>query len=167
MNLPVAPPAFDATTGPRRRHRADRGADIAAACTLVVLELLALAVVFGLWLLSGIDTDTARIVGFDRLWGYLAAVGGVGLLAVVAAAIAARAGAIVTVVSQGAMAALVCVIVVGGTMAERSAHPHSRTPADSPPTPPRPCSRATDCSPAASPPTCTPWSPTATSTSMS
>lgn len=48
-----------------------------------------------------------------------------GLLAVVAAAIAARAGAIVTVVSQGVMAALVCVLVVGGMMAERSA-PGSR-----------------------------------------
>lgn len=128
MNLPVAPPAFDATTGPRRGHRADRGADLGAGCALVALELLALAVVFGLWLLSGIDLDTGRLVEFDRLWGYLTAAGGVGLLAVVAAAIAARAGAVATVVSQGAVAALVCVIVVGGAMAERSVHPHSRVP---------------------------------------
>lgn len=60
MNLPIAPPAFDATTGPRRRHRADLGADIGAGCALVVLELLALAVVFGLWFLSGLDLDTGR-----------------------------------------------------------------------------------------------------------
>lgn len=61
MNLPIAPPAFDATTGPKQRHRADLGA-----------------------------------------------------VAVVAAAVAARAGAVVTVISQVVMAVLVCVCVFGG-----------------------------------------------------
>ncbi|MEV0469766.1 hypothetical protein AB0I50_07065, partial [Streptomyces prunicolor] len=43
MDLPVAPPAFDATTGSRQRRRVDRGADIAAGGGLVLLELIALA----------------------------------------------------------------------------------------------------------------------------
>jgi steroid 5-alpha reductase family enzyme len=118
MNLPIAPPAFDATTGPRPRHRADRGADIGAGCALVVLELIALAAIFGLWFLSGIDLDTGTTVGVDPLWGCLTAAGAVGLLTVLAAAVAARAGAVVTVVSQGVMATLVCVIVFGGTAAQ-------------------------------------------------
>ncbi|TGZ16958.1 hypothetical protein DV517_19310 [Streptomyces sp. S816] len=109
MDLPVAPPAFDATTGPRQRGRADLGADIGAGCGLVFLELI-----FWLWFLSGFNLDPGRTVTADSLWSYLAAAGGVGVLAVVAAAIAARAGAVVTVVSQALMAALICVIVFGG-----------------------------------------------------
>ncbi|MGM9334774.1 DUF6234 family protein [Streptomyces murinus] len=62
MDLPVAPPAFDATTGPRQRSRADLGADIGAGCGLVFLELIALAVIFWLWFLSGFNLDPARTV---------------------------------------------------------------------------------------------------------
>ncbi|MEV6840207.1 DUF6234 family protein [Streptomyces sp. NPDC051133] len=118
MNLPIAPPAFDATTGPRSRHRADRGADIGAGCALVLLELIALVVVFGLWALSGFTLDPAGTARTDSLWNYLTAAGGIGLLALVAAAIAARAGAVVTVVAQATMAALICVIVVAGAAAQ-------------------------------------------------
>ncbi|MEV5983866.1 DUF6234 family protein [Streptomyces sp. NPDC052051] len=114
MDLPVAPPAFDATTGPGQRRRADRGVDIGAGCGLVVLELIALAVIFGLWLLSGVDLDPARTVRPDSLWNYLAAVGGVGALAIAAAVTAAWAGAVVTVVTQAVMAALTCLIIFGG-----------------------------------------------------
>jgi len=120
MDLPVAPPAFDATTGPRRRDRAHLGADIGAGCGLVLLELAALLVILGRWFLSGVDFDPARTVVVDSLWGYLVAVGGVGVLAVVAAVIAACTRAIVTVVSQGVMAALICLIVFGG--AELQSH---------------------------------------------
>ncbi|MGW4887836.1 DUF6234 family protein [Streptomyces murinus] len=73
MDLPVAPPAFDATTGPRQRSRADLGADIGAGCGLVFLELIALAVIFWLWFLAGFDLDPARTVTTDSLWGYVAA----------------------------------------------------------------------------------------------
>ncbi|MEU6671365.1 DUF6234 family protein [Streptomyces sp. NPDC046727] len=118
MNLPVAPPAFDATAGPRQRHRADRGADIGAGCGLVFLELIALVVIFGLWFLSGFNLDPGKTVRTDSLWGYLAAAGGVGALALVALVIAARAGAVVTVVSQGIMAALICLVVFGGSAAQ-------------------------------------------------
>ncbi|MBY8843108.1 DUF6234 family protein [Streptomyces sp. SP2-10] len=114
MNLPVAPRAHDATAEPGPRRRADRGADIGAGCGLVFLELTALVVIFGLWLLSGFNLDPARTVTTDSLWTYLAAAAGVGLLAVAAAAIAARAGAVVTVTTQAGMAVLVCVLVFGG-----------------------------------------------------
>ncbi|MFJ8095777.1 DUF6234 family protein [Streptomyces griseofuscus] len=105
MDLPVAPPAFDATTGPRQRGRADLGADIGAGCGLVFLELVALAVIFGLWFLSGFNLDPGRTVTTDSLWGYLAAAGGVGVLAV-------------AVVTQAGMAALICVLVFGGAAAQ-------------------------------------------------
>ncbi|WP_037673986.1 DUF6234 family protein [Streptomyces griseus] len=118
MNLPVAPPAFEDAGGPGKRGRADRGADVGAGCGLVLLELIALVVIFGLWLLSGFDLDPGTAVEIDSLWGYLAATGGIGALAVVAAAIAARAGAVVTVVSQGVMAALICLLVFGGAMVQ-------------------------------------------------
>ncbi|MEU6370090.1 DUF6234 family protein [Streptomyces sp. NPDC046931] len=118
MNLPIGPPAFDATTGSRRRHRADTGADIGAGCGLLLLELAALVVIFGLWFLSGFNLDPARTVETDSLWSYLAAAGGVGALAVLAVVIAARAGALVTVISQGVMVALVSLIVLGGAMVQ-------------------------------------------------
>lgn len=118
MDLPVAPPAFDATTGPGQRRRADRGADIGAGCGLVFLELVALSVIFGLWFRSGFTLDPAETVTTDSLWNYLAAAGGVGVLAIAAAAIAARAGALVTVGTQAVMAALICVIVFGGATAQ-------------------------------------------------
>ncbi|MEU1012748.1 DUF6234 family protein [Streptomyces sp. NPDC005890] len=118
MDLPTAPPAFDATEGPGSHRRADRGADIGAGCGLVVLELIALVVVFGLWWLSGFDLDPDGTVTADSLWGYLAAAGGVGVLAVAAAAVAARAGAFVTVAGQAVMAVLVCLAVFGGAAAQ-------------------------------------------------
>ncbi|MFE2580416.1 DUF6234 family protein [Streptomyces sp. NPDC059378] len=114
MDLPVAPPAFDATTGPRQRRRADRGADIAAGCGLVLLELIALAVIFGLWFISGFHLDPQETVTTDPLWGYLAAAGGVGAVAVAAAVTAARVDAVVTVVAQAVMAVLILMIVLGG-----------------------------------------------------
>ncbi|WP_244174656.1 DUF6234 family protein [Streptomyces murinus] len=70
------------------------------------LELIALVVIFWLWFLSGFNLDPGRTVTADSLCGYLAA------------AIAARAGAVVTVVSQALMAALICVIVFGGAAAQ-------------------------------------------------
>ncbi|MFI1754715.1 DUF6234 family protein [Streptomyces sp. NPDC020571] len=114
MELPVAPPAFDATVGTARRSRADLGADIGAGCGLVLLELLALAVILGLWFLSGFNLDPAESVPPDPLGNYLAAVGGVGVLAGAAAAVAARVRAVVTVVGQAVMVGLVCVVVFGG-----------------------------------------------------
>ncbi|POX63396.1 hypothetical protein C3492_12135 [Streptomyces sp. Ru62] len=118
MDLPVAPPAFDATDGPGPHRRADRGADVGAGCGLVFLELVALVVIFGLWALSGWTFDTAETATTDPLWNYLAAAGGVGVLALVAGLIAARAGAVVTVATQAVMATLVCLIVFGGAAAQ-------------------------------------------------
>ncbi|MET8770330.1 DUF6234 family protein [Streptomyces sp. NPDC004658] len=118
MDLPVAPPAFDATTGPGPHRRADRGADVAAGCGLVFLELAALAVIFGLWALSGWTFDPAETATTDPLWTYLAAAGGVGVLALVAGLIAARAGAFVTVATQTVVAALVCLVAFGGAAAQ-------------------------------------------------
>ncbi|KUL72246.1 MULTISPECIES: DUF6234 family protein [unclassified Streptomyces] len=114
MDLPSAPPAFDATRGPGPRRRADRGADVGAGCGLVLLELVSLVVIFGLWFLSGFHLDPADSASTDPLWTYLAGAGAVGVLAVVAAAVAARAGAVVTVVSQAVMALLICLVVFGG-----------------------------------------------------
>jgi hypothetical protein len=113
MDLPVAPPAFDATTGQGRRLRADRGADIGAGCGLMFLELITLVVIFGLWFLSGFNLDPGKTVTIDSLWNYLAAVGGVGVLAIGAAVIAARTGAVVTVATQAVMAVLACLIIFG------------------------------------------------------
>jgi len=80
----------------------------------VVLELGVLVVVFGLWFLSGFDLDPAASVSTDPLWNYLAGAGVVGVVAVVAAAVAAWQGAVVMVVSQVFVAVLVCVVVFGG-----------------------------------------------------
>ncbi|MGW3209955.1 DUF6234 family protein [Streptomyces sp. NPDC001135] len=128
MNLPVAPPAFDATNGPRRRGRADTGADIGAGCGLVLLELTALACDFGLWFLSGFHLDAAKTVKADPLWGYLTAAAGVGAFALVAALVAARARAFVTVVGQLVMAVLITVVVSAGAAAQ--AHDDANASAD-------------------------------------
>ncbi|MFI6543053.1 DUF6234 family protein [Streptomyces prunicolor] len=114
MDLPVAPPAFDATTGSRQRRHVDRGADIAAGCGLVLLELIALAVIFGLWFLSGFDLDSEKTATTDPLWGYLVAAGGVGVLAIAAAVTAAWVDAVVTVVTQAVMAVLIFMVFLGG-----------------------------------------------------
>ncbi|MEV6019110.1 DUF6234 family protein [Streptomyces sp. NPDC051997] len=118
MDLPVAPPAFDATTGPGRRSRVNRGADIAAGCVLVLLELIALAVIFGLWFLSGLELDPEKTGTTDPLWSYLFAAGGVGVLAIAAAVTAAWIDAVVTVVTQTAMAVLISMIFLGGGEAQ-------------------------------------------------
>ncbi|MEU4929969.1 DUF6234 family protein [Streptomyces yokosukanensis] len=118
MNLPVAPPAFDATGGPRRRDRADTGADIGAGCGLVFLELTVLVVDFGLWFLSGISLDTAEPARTDSLWGYLTAAAGVAAFAFAAALVAARARAVVTVLSQVVTAALVTLVISAGALAQ-------------------------------------------------
>ncbi len=118
MNLPVAPPAFDATRGPRRRDRADTGADIGAGCGLVLLELTALVVDFGLWFLSGVTLDPVEIIEADPLWGYLTAAAGVAAFTLVAALVAARARAVVTVVGQLVMAVLITVVICAGVLAQ-------------------------------------------------
>ncbi|KOV65545.1 DUF6234 family protein [Streptomyces sp. MMG1121] len=118
MDLPVAPPAFDATDGPRHRDRADAGVDIAVGCGLAFLELTALAVIFGLWFLSGVTLDTAKTVKADPLWGCLTAAGAVGACALVAALAAARARAVVTVAGQGVMALLISAVVFAGAKAQ-------------------------------------------------
>lgn len=127
MNLPIAPPAFDATTGPRRQDRADLGADIGIGCALAFLEIAALAVVVGLWFLSGFNLDPAKTVRPDSLWGYLAVVGGIGAFAVVATAIAARVRAFVTVVSQTVVALLVSLALFGGYTAQSQEDAHCDT----------------------------------------
>ncbi|MGV9357565.1 DUF6234 family protein [Streptomyces misionensis] len=118
MDLPVAPPAFDATTGPGAHRRADLGADIGVGCALLLLELIALAGIFWLWFLTGFGLDPAETATAAPLWPCLAAVGGVGVLAVVATAIAARAGALVTVVTQAVVVVLTAVVVFGGATAQ-------------------------------------------------
>ncbi|MFF8590749.1 DUF6234 family protein [Streptomyces sp. NPDC015220] len=127
MNLPIAAPAFDATAGRKRYDRADLGADIGAGCGLALLELIALAVIFGRWFLSGFNLDPAETVEADSLWGYLVAAAAVGALTIVAALIAARTGALVTVVSQGIMALLIAVLVLGGYMAQTHEDERDRT----------------------------------------
>ncbi|MFF9018940.1 DUF6234 family protein [Streptomyces eurythermus] len=114
MDLPVAPPAFDATGDAGPHRHADRGADIGAGCGLVFLELAALVVILGLWWCSGFDLDPASTVTADPLWNYLIAAGAVGAAALVATVIAARAGAVVTVGTQCLMATVVCLIIAGG-----------------------------------------------------
>ncbi|TWV37736.1 hypothetical protein FRZ03_24805 [Streptomyces misionensis] len=118
MDLPVAPPAFDATTGPRAHRRADLGADVGVGCALLLLELIALAGIFWLWFLTGFELDPAETADAAPLWPYLSAVGAVGVVAIVATAIAARAGAVVTVVVQAVVVVLTAVIVFGGATAQ-------------------------------------------------
>ncbi|MFF2329327.1 MULTISPECIES: DUF6234 family protein [unclassified Streptomyces] len=110
--LPVSPPAFDATTGPRQRRHADRGADIGAGCGLALFELVALVVIFVAWLSTG-NAFEPSADPFAPPTVYLAAAGGVGVLAIVAAVIAARSGAIVTVISQIVVAVLISVMALG------------------------------------------------------
>ncbi|MFF6992998.1 DUF6234 family protein [Streptomyces sp. NPDC010273] len=80
----------------------------------MLLELIALAVIFGLWFLSGFDLDSEKTATTDPLWGYLAAAGGVGVLAIAAAVTAAWVDAVVTVVTQAVVAVLILMIFLGG-----------------------------------------------------
>ncbi|MEK8144992.1 DUF6234 family protein [Streptomyces sp. M10(2022)] len=76
--------------------------------------MLALLVVCGIWLVTGMSLHPARRVSPDPLWGYLVAAGTVGALAVVAAAIASRSRAVVTVWTQCFMAVVVVAGITGG-----------------------------------------------------
>ncbi|MFD3488378.1 DUF6234 family protein [Streptomyces sp. NPDC058665] len=110
-DLPVARPAFDGSVKPRT----ERGPDIGASCALVFLELLAVAVIVVLWpFFDHFDLDPATSVDSISIWRYLPALGGVGLVAFAAAVIASRARAIVTAVSQGAMALLIALAFFAG-----------------------------------------------------
>ncbi|MFB7368234.1 DUF6234 family protein [Streptomyces sp. NPDC056222] len=70
-------------------------------------------------MVSGLSLDPANPGTTDSLWGYLPWAGGVGVLAFVAAAIAAKTRAVVTVISQGIMATLVALIIVGGVTGQQ------------------------------------------------
>ncbi|WP_052869133.1 DUF6234 family protein [Streptomyces niger] len=118
MDLPIAPPAFDATTGPRKRDRANLGVDIAIGSCLLLLEVMAVVVIVGVWYVSGFNLDPEKTVEYDPLWGYLTAIAAVAAVAIVAALIAARAGALVTVFSQATMAVLITLLAAGGAMME-------------------------------------------------
>lgn len=108
MNLPVAPPAFDATRGPR--GRTGLGTDLGVGAALAALELIALTVTFWVWFVSAPG-------GPGRTpWGCVAAVGAVGAVAVVAAVVAARARALVTAAGQVVMAVLAGVLAAGALL---------------------------------------------------
>ncbi|MET9800146.1 DUF6234 family protein [Streptomyces sp. NPDC006368] len=110
-NVPGPPAAFDASVKPR----AERGADVGASCALVFVEVAALVAILVVWpFLDHFDLDPARTMEPVSLWRYLPAAGGVGVVTVTAAVIAFRAGAVVTVVSQGVMAMVVASVVFGG-----------------------------------------------------
>ncbi|MEU9984223.1 DUF6234 family protein [Streptomyces sp. NPDC050856] len=130
-NLPIAPPAHDASVKPP----AGRGADVGMSCLLVFVELAALAVILIIWpFLDHFDLarDPDEPVEPVSMWRYLPAVGGVGLLALVAAVIASRARAVVTVVSQGAMAVLVTLLVFGGGTLQDRLDEHDGRPLPAP-----------------------------------
>ncbi|WP_405792078.1 DUF6234 family protein [Streptomyces sp. NBC_01506] len=110
-NLPVAPPAFDASVN----SRVGRGPDVGITCGLVFLELIAVAVIVVVWpFLDHFDLDPATSVESVSLWRYLPALGGVSVLAFAGAVIASRARATVTAVSQGSMAVLVALVFFAG-----------------------------------------------------
>ncbi|MFD6993921.1 DUF6234 family protein [Streptomyces sp. NPDC059943] len=113
-DLPIAPSAFDSSDS-SVRPPVGRGADVGVSCGLVLLELIALAVIVVLWpFFDHFDLDPATSIESHSLWRYLPALGGVGVLAFVAAVIASRARATVTAVSQGAMAVLIVFAFVAG-----------------------------------------------------
>ncbi|WP_189107285.1 DUF6234 family protein [Streptomyces camponoticapitis] len=111
---PIAPPAFDAPVKPRP----ERGPDVGASCALMFVELVAVAVIVVLWpFFDHFDLDPAASVEAASLWRYLPALGGVGLVAFLAAVVASRARATVTAVSQGAMAMLIaCAFFAGAAL---------------------------------------------------
>ncbi|MFD5316961.1 DUF6234 family protein [Streptomyces sp. NPDC127098] len=89
-----------------RRHRI---ADAAGAFGLVVVEILALVVIFGLWVLSGWSLDQTDPHVPDPVRGYLAAYGVLAAMMAWSAERAARRHAPATAATQGVMA----VVTVG------------------------------------------------------
>ncbi|MCI3929162.1 DUF6234 family protein [Streptomyces sp. AN091965] len=115
MDLPIAPPAHDASV----RTRADTGPDVGAAVGLLVADVLVLAGILAAWIASGLTFDPAARAEFDRLDGYLVASACVGGLALLATGVAVRVRAPVTAWSQGFMAVLIAVAVLAGFSYQR------------------------------------------------
>ncbi|QDQ10261.1 DUF6234 family protein [Streptomyces spectabilis] len=115
MDLPIAPPAFDASA----RTRADTGPDVGAAVGLLVAEVLVLAGILAVWVASGLTFDPAADAEFDRLDGCLVAAACVGGLALLATAVAIRVRAPVTAWSQGFMVVVIAVAVLAGFSYQR------------------------------------------------
>ncbi|MEU2182680.1 DUF6234 family protein [Streptomyces thermolilacinus] len=119
-NLPSASPVAPGSAPTPRRARAARGADIAMSCALVLLELVALAAVLLVWpFLDHFELDPQAAREPFTLWDYLPAVAVLGGLVLLAAALAARARATVTVVSQLVMGVLVAGVLFGGVALQR------------------------------------------------
>ncbi|MGE7388262.1 DUF6234 family protein [Streptomyces sp. NPDC004126] len=123
------------TAAPERRR--DLGADIAGAVGLAIVELIALAGVFMVWVLTGLDFDPTTEAEPHPVWGYLVAAG---VLAALMARVALRAsgrGAGVTAVTQGVMAmATVTAIVLGAAYQVHEDRPKQASPCrDSPSAP--------------------------------
>ncbi|MFD8949515.1 DUF6234 family protein [Streptomyces xanthophaeus] len=116
-----------APAGPRE-HRGP-GADVARAVFLIVGELLALATVFFLWVLSGLSFGPSTDEGHP-VWGYLVAAGCLAVLMTWASLGASRRGEGVTAVTQALMAMGTVVVILGG-----ASYQHRE---DTPP-PPDPC----------------------------
>ncbi|MEI5102372.1 DUF6234 family protein [Streptomyces sp. PmtG] len=115
MNLPAAPPAFDASD----RTRVDTGPDVGAAIGLVLAEVLVVAGIAAAWIATGFTFDTATAAEFDRLGGYLAAAAAVGGFAMLASGAAFRTRAPVTAWSQAVMVVLIAFGVLGGLSCQR------------------------------------------------
>ncbi|CAL9587891.1 DUF6234 family protein [Streptomyces sp. enrichment culture] len=119
-NPPSASPVAPDPVPTPRRARADRGADIAASCALVLLELAALAVILLVWpFLDHFELDPQADRKPFTLWDYLPAVAVLGGLVLLAAVLAARARATVTVVSQLVTGVLVAAVLFGGVALQR------------------------------------------------
>ncbi|MFI6082865.1 DUF6234 family protein [Streptomyces sp. NPDC051217] len=130
-DLPLAPPAFDASV----KSRTERGPDVGASCALVFVELVAVAVIVVLWpFFDHFDLDPAASAESASLWRYLPALGGVGLVAFLAAVVASRARATVTAVSQGATALLIaCAFFAGAALQSHEDERNRPVPAPSGP----------------------------------
>ncbi|MEU3823653.1 DUF6234 family protein [Streptomyces sp. NPDC030392] len=122
--VPPVPPDPAVPPGPAK---ADRGGDIASGCALVLLELVALAAILLAWpFLDHFELDPQAPRETFSLWRYLPAVGVLGALVFLAAALAARARATVTAVSQLVMGVLIAAVLVGGAALQRHEDERSR-----------------------------------------
>lgn len=112
---PSAAPVPPDSAPPPRRAGAGRGGDIASCCALVLLELLALAAILLVWpFFDHFELDPQAPRETFSLWRYLPAVGVLGALVFLAAALAARSRATVTAVSQLVMGVLIAAVLLGG-----------------------------------------------------